>query len=98
MTATAAPIRLNSRTAEEWCVGVAVGGGVGGGVGVAVGVGVQFRLAGGGSGSSFWVMFTAEPDCPSGHSKVTTSESESRAMSLFLKVQPWSNPELPVSK
>ena len=59
---------------------------------------MQFRLAGGGLRSLFWVMFTAEPDCPSGHSKVTTSDSESRAMSLFLKVQPWSNPELPVSK
>lgn len=85
-TAIAAPMRLNSSTAKEWCVG---GG---------VGVGVHFRLAGGGFGSSVLVMFTAEPDCPSGHSKVTTSESESRAMELFLKVQPWSDPELPVSK
>ena len=52
-------------------VGVGFGdGGVGFG-GAGVGITLHFSVAGGGLVSSVPDMFTAWPDCPSGHSKVT---------------------------
>ena len=51
-------------------VGFGDGGGVGFG-GAGVGITIHFSVAGGGLVSSAPDMFTAWPDCPSGHSKVT---------------------------
>ena len=73
-------------------VGVGFGDGFGG---AGVGITLHFSVAGGGLVSSVPDMFTAWPDCPSGHSKVTLAWL-SRAMSLCpmlpfpVKVQPWS--------
>ena len=61
--------RVNSEL--EGAEGVGLGGvGVGFG-GAGVGITLHFSVAGGGLASSVPDMFTAWPDCPSGHSKVT---------------------------
>ena len=52
--------------------GSKVGAGVGFGV-AGVGITLHFSVAGGGLVSSVPDMFTAWPDCPSGHSKVTVA-------------------------